>query len=415
MRPAKTAFMLIATTALVGCTTYPQSEDWLIRDPTASIVAKARCETKFALIGELVRVLRRENSIIDLTRATPPGSKYAPIDLDTMLEEHESHEALERVINRLHSDFIVEDGSEDADPDKTERARKALLKFDQTAVTYSFDMTAQETNNNTLDFEFAVPFTNGSLSLGLIGGHVLDRKNERQFKLQDAFFQLAQLDCSKMLAGTSARQVVAVGESAALPNTESAYYPMTGRIGLERIVKFYVSAILDNPGYYFDREAVEAMTKKPLGRGTTTDVTDTVIFTTTLIGEIKPTLTFESGTRGLDLTSASLVAKPQRIDTHKLIVGFEAGKAKKKLLFSTVSSDESLAIIQLAEHAKFRQVVEGEKTLFIITQDATKPAKVDKGEAMMMGPSEETLERGLQRIRALEAIPFLQKRLDENF
>jgi len=149
-------------------------------------------------------------------------------------------------------------------------------------IGYDFSFTMTENNNIGAGASFEFPFLSkfGTFSTDIAAGRDRKRETERKFIIAETFEELERLPAC-------------FGN-----DRENRTYPITGRIGLDEVVRTY---------FALDRDGTELRS-----------FSDQVAFTTTIGGSIKPRVELNplAGQLRLTETSGSLVAN--RTDVHKV-------------------------------------------------------------------------------------------------
>ena len=184
MRIFKFFLISISAFVLAACAIHPLPDDFS-RSNTYDIVQKIRCEARGGII---------DIALTDAGRG----------QIDAFLNEPAARTEVR--------------------PARVERARRLLLAdMQRAAIGYSFKFSITEDNNGSGAARFEMPFSNGSVSLGVDVGEDKRRKSERSFDLVEDFAQLladASLHCG--------------------PGAPDWKYPITGEIGLNEVIKTYV-------------------------------------------------------------------------------------------------------------------------------------------------------------------------------
>jgi hypothetical protein len=180
------------------------------------------------------------------------------------------------------------------------RVRSIIQLFFDTGVAYNFELTMAEVNNLSAEVNLLKPFTSSKLTLGIKGGADRLRKNTRLFTVTDTFSGLVRLPdtyCAGHDLGRPYNHVV-----------EANYvYPITGKIGVERLVHDFINLTL------FANLAGKAAA--PTGPPTISDMLE---FDTFLTGTVAPRIAFTPSGRALQVADASASAVASRRDTHKI-------------------------------------------------------------------------------------------------
>jgi hypothetical protein len=211
MEPArsKSARMLAAVVAagLTGCSIHPLPDD-VSPIPTENIVAAARCEMRLGL-AKKVRVWFFED--IKLPKDDP------------LLNPFLAGDNLDKIIRKY---------SLDAEDWKNTMAVSV-------AFEWMFDIS--ETNQVDGDVGFRLPFINptGTLDVGASGKVNTIRRGVRTFKNQETFGNMLTKDWKEICndRDNSGDEM----PIQPIPQPKRWLYPITGSIGLERVVKTFLS------------------------------------------------------------------------------------------------------------------------------------------------------------------------------
>jgi hypothetical protein len=163
----------------------------------------------------------------------------------------------------------------------------------QIGIVYSFSLQGTETDGFSPSATFIAPIVNGAWSVNAQAGDTLTRSNVRAFTIVDNYKLLKDMHpdgCKAMPKG---------------PNYQ---YPITGSIGIEEMIKTFVTLA----SYTRFGTAAEAPNGPPT-------MVDTISFTTLLSAGVTPTLTLAPVNSGL--TGSTLGLNLSRSDIHQVIVG----------------------------------------------------------------------------------------------
>jgi hypothetical protein len=175
------------------------------------------------------------------------------------------------------------------------RVRSVAKLFYDTGIAYNFDITITEDNNLSTDVSFLKPLTNPKFTLGFNAGANRRRANERIFTTTDTFSYLL----------TKLREDYCNGHI-----VEANYiYPITGRIGVDKIVNDFIELTLF--------EGLAGKDDKQQGPPT---MADTLTYTTAITASATPKIEFAPVNQAFQLASASLNGTADRTDIHKVIV-----------------------------------------------------------------------------------------------
>lgn len=277
----------LLTTIIGGCATKPIPENFA-KLSTFDIVQKIRCEAQSAL-----------RTIVIETVASP---RYGN-DGD-----------LARLLKSRKKSFKT---ALDEDLPKLNRRTRALInRYRLSAVAYGFTFDITENNNTSGSVNFLDVITGGTFKLGLSAQNNIARQNQRTFNISDTFEDLVvnniiHTDCLDPgdLAGTQ--------------------YPIKGNLGLGETFQTY-----------FNLDAVATMSAigKPDSKASTTPVfSDTMTFTTEVVGELNPSITLTTGVTNITLGDAKIGAKLVRKDSHKLLLTLAIPKGAEKIDFDSVA------------------------------------------------------------------------------
>jgi hypothetical protein len=161
-------------------------------------------------------------------------------------------------------------------------------KYDTAAIAYQFDFITTENNKASGGATFTMPFTNGKFTLALGAGEDKQRVGDRAFLMVESFKELRKEDCSIQAT------------------RENWRYPITGIVGMEEIISTFVK--LTELGF------LENATDK------VASFVDTLDFTTTIRGNVDPTIELNPVTDSFRLTKATASFSADRTDRHKLIL-----------------------------------------------------------------------------------------------
>ena len=260
--------------AVAGCAIHPLPED-LSGVSTYVIVRQIRCETRQSIINTALGWLTSEQN----------QGKVDPASRQIGLEFKNRRRPIQEFSPKLFKG----------------RVGAIIAVFYDTGVAYTFDLDMSEINNFNTQFNLLKIFQNAKLTNGLPGGIDRTRQNERLFTITDLFGGLIRLPddyCSD--PATSRNYVVA----------ENYVYPITGRIGVEKMIQdFVLLTLFGSLGGPKDNI-----------QGPPTLV-DQLSFTTQFSGSINPIIIFSPVGLGLSLSDASLNISAVRRDLHKVTIG----------------------------------------------------------------------------------------------
>jgi hypothetical protein len=255
--------------------------------PTYTIVRQIRCETRDAVIKTALGWLTDEQNQIE--GKVDPASRAIGIGF-------QNGRPIQQFSPKLFKGIVHD----------------IIAEFYDTGVAYTFDLDMSEINNIDPQIDLLYLFHTGKLTMGIKGGFDRKRENERLFTVSDSFSGLIHLPdayCNDTVANRS--YVV----------SENYIYPITGRIGVRRMVEdFIVLTLFGSLG------GPQASPKGP------PTLVDQLSFTTELSGSINPTVIFAPLGIGLHVADASLNASVDRKDLHKVTMGLAVAGPGVKLI-----------------------------------------------------------------------------------
>ena len=256
-----------ALLVLAGCSVHPIPDD-VSPIPTEEIVKSARCELRLGLFEQVERELRKRN--ITMWKAT---------DLETQ-------EGLAKFYVWLKN--YVKTNPRDAD------LLPKLNAYGNVAAAYDFDFNVSERNHGDASLAFKNPLKNGVFDF--TSGGAIDgmRRGQRMFKAQETFAQLASRDYCRGVP----------------PRDKNLLYPITGSIGLRRVVQTFVE--ISEQG------------------GGKDSFVDTLTFTTTISAGVTAGLKINPVPNSFHLVSASANLSADRTDLHKIVISLAFPQEKKK-------------------------------------------------------------------------------------
>jgi len=206
--------------------------------------------------------------------------------------------------NPILGELIDGDGTKDL---KTELS--IVEKFAHSGVGYEFTLTTTENNNasmGALIFDF--PLSVGAARLGLGGTLNRERQNERTIKLAETIENIVfDKDLMKLK----------ICNEHDFNRREDYIYPITGRINLLDSFSTYAGLVL-KAGLGDEGQIKGFKDKSALGKISSQDLTDVILFTTTVDGSANPSVTLDPLRTSANLTSGSIGLSNRRIDRHQL-------------------------------------------------------------------------------------------------
>jgi hypothetical protein len=254
-----------------GCAIHPLPED-VTGVSTYHVVRQIRCETRDTIRKTLIKWLSRLDDPLPqklaLQYENDPGS-----------------------IRRFHYNLFK--------GPSLARVREAAKLFYDTGIAYGFDFEITENNNllNPAGATFSNQFTNPTFTLGIGAGATWQRGNTRTFTATDTFSGLLTNVPENYCEGFIA--------------TANYVYPITGRIGVDKLVGDFIDLTL------FGNLADQGGT--PGSKGPPT-MSDHLTYTTTISASANPMIAFAPVTQAFQLTNASLTASAMRTDVHTVTV-----------------------------------------------------------------------------------------------
>jgi hypothetical protein len=271
---------------LTGCAIHPLPED-VSGVPTYVIVRQIRCETRQAVIENAIHWLTSEQNQIE--------HKVDPASRAIGLEFYNGRPIQEFSPNLFKG--IVHD---------------IIAAFYDAGVAYTFDLDMSEINNLDPQIDLLDPFHLGKFTMGIKGTFDRKRENERLFTVSDSFSGLIHFPDDYCMDPVANRSYVV---------SENYIYPITGRIGVKRMVQDFIELTL-----FGSLGGPASNTKGP------PTLVDQLSFTTEISGTVTPTVTFTPVASGLQVMDASLTALADRKDLHKVTVGLAIAGAGVKLV-----------------------------------------------------------------------------------
>ncbi len=183
------------------------------------------------------------------------------------------------------------------------RVRSIVQLFFDTGVAYHFDLQMTETNNLGAQIDLLKPFTTSKFTMGIGASADRQRENTRTFAVTDTFSGLVRLPDS-YCNGRSVQQ----DYNYVVP--ENYFYPITGKIGVKRLVQDFINLTL-----------FANLAGPPTEEGKPPTLVDVLEFETTISGNVSPTITFSPVGHGLSVTDASITGNVTRKDLHKITMG----------------------------------------------------------------------------------------------
>lgn len=258
---------LFATILLAGCNAHPLPDDVTI--DTVAIVQRIRCEARDAVLNAMIEKIDDRGNASD--------KRYAA------------------KLSGDHRKILKKDRSQ-----LSEDLKKYLRSYAEGAIGYNFSFDIAINTENSVGINLFNPFSNGTRTLDIGAGVARQRQGTRSFQIVDTFTELAELyenngdgdSCSKLKPGNS-------------------LYPITGRIGLDEVVRTFIN-LNDIAGI----ERVKEGDK-------TTTFSDAIEFQTTISGRVNPKIELTPVKHGVGLADAGMTNTWKRTDTHKVIIALQ--------------------------------------------------------------------------------------------
>jgi hypothetical protein len=177
------------------------------------------------------------------------------------------------------------------------------------AIAYEFTFQITEGNSAMASATGLVPFLHPGM-FQLVGAAGINdtRETTRNFRTVDTFSDLMNIHPRWCGGGELARDFI---------------YPISGDIGMQEVVRtFIMLSRIDDP-FAPAPSAPGTSGTAPTGTSSGTDVftlADTLMFTTTLMAGLNPSLTLSPISRQFRLTSASAGLEAGRTDVHTVVV-----------------------------------------------------------------------------------------------
>jgi hypothetical protein len=253
-----------ATAALSGCSVHPIPDDLPPGIPTEEIVKSARCEMRLGLFDQVKRLLREEG--------------IADFDV-SVLQTQQGRKAVL--------------------PNPPPQLKTILAEYGEVAVAYDFNFEISEHDNLDASLAFKLPFTAPNVfDLGAAGSLRKTRIGKRTFSSQETFYDLILRDqwCGNFE-----------------PRDRNLAYPITGSIGLRKVVETFM--VLSEQG------------------GGKDSFVDALTFTTTISGSVNPSVKLNPVPDSFRLVNASAGFSADRTDLHQVKISLAfpvSAKPKKK-------------------------------------------------------------------------------------
>ena len=260
---------MLASAVAAGCSVRPIPDD-VSPIPTQEIVRSARCEMRLGVYDEIERRLS-ERRIAGWSRSN--------------LKTREDWEAFGKFL-RTH----IKKHPQDAD------LISDLNSYADVAIAYDFDFNITEHGNVDSSLAFKLPLSDRVVDLSAGGFVHTTRTGQRTFKAQETFAQLVLRDRAFCGDDFPVRD-------------KNILYPITGSIGLRKVVRTFVE--ISEQG------------------GGKDSFVDTLTFTTALSGGVNGTIKINAVPNSFRLVSATAALGADRTDIHKLTISLAFPQEKK--------------------------------------------------------------------------------------
>ena len=253
----------LAVAALTGCSVHPIPDE-VSPIPTQEIARSARCEMRLGLFDQVKRILGEAGI-----------KNFDVMDLQT-------REGRRRIL-----------------PVPPPPLKAILDDYGKVAVAYDFEFEITEHDNLDSNLAFKLPFTApSSFDLSAAGSLHKTRVGKRTFSAQETFADLIlRNDWCDGFA----------------PRDRNILYPITGSIGLRKVVETFI-----------------ALSEQGGGKDS---FVDALAFTTTISGSVNPSVKLNPVPNSFRLVSATAGAAADRTDLHKVKISLAfpvPEKPKKK-------------------------------------------------------------------------------------
>jgi hypothetical protein len=253
-------FLFCCAFGLAGCAIHPLPDD-VTRLATRQIVFHIRCEARSAIKHAIVAYLKKQ-------------------DLTEFAERLESGQLPLNQLNRQLYEL----------PPKV---RANIVKYENAAITYDFTFNITEQNTVTAEVDFINVLSHGVFTMPTKGASDLQRQTVRIFRVNDTFGGLIDFAENRCLQGEA---------------PENFVYPVSGRIGLDELVKTFV-----------DLNEFQRLTGAKAG-DTVPTIADTFNFQTMISGSVTPQVTLTPLNHLFNVSGASVGVGAMRKDIHTVIV-----------------------------------------------------------------------------------------------
>jgi hypothetical protein len=245
------------------------------------------------------------------------------------------------------------------------------------AIAYEFTFNITEGNTASANATAGVPFLSGNFSLMGSAGINDTRETTRNFITVDTFSDLLKIkNCSKDKPATD------------------LIYPISGDIGMAEVVRTFIAlSQIDDASATFADPGTTTPATAPAGTTPGTDVftfADTLMFTTTLMAGLNPTLTLNPISRQFRISNATATLAAGRTDVHTVVVALAVVPSK------TTPATANVARPRLGSSINFAKAVGSTNSSSVLTATTLKLSATEARDRALV-------ELDRQRILALQA------------
>ncbi len=331
----KTAPAALMCMVLAGCAIRPLPGNFALNGtltddpqetPTFAIVQHIRCEARYAIASVTMDFIRKS------IKALEQGPRNAIQDaIYHKISDEQGNVRFDILVgatdkfgNPLQDDnsslFVRRDGEfvkslaenlNSSNGNGLGNKLKIVQAFASSGVGFEFMFTTTENNNaNAGILSFTFPHRVAESKLGLGGSLTRERKNVRDLKIvetiQNIVFDEDLIDrkiCNEHMFDEKSKS--------------NFTYPITGKINLKDSFSTYANLVVKAG---VGKNGVEKGfgSKTALGKISTQDLTDLIIFTTTITGSADPSVTLDPLLTSANLSTASIGFTNTRTDMHQL-------------------------------------------------------------------------------------------------
>lgn len=295
-------FASVAACAVGGCTTHPSPIDFA-GVSTHNIVRHVRCEARDAV----ARVLG-----------------------DWLVHRHSNDPRSAEGVEMLHGfgERLMANPLELPAVRAELKRERRLAPFSEvfettmkTGLAYNFEFDITEKNGLSAEIGLTRALTNSVGALGVTTALDRTRQNVRTFDTSDTFEKLWELQ-PRYCEGLDLA-------------SDDKIYPMAGNVGIDRTVAaFFSLALTDNP-----------TAKRP---STSSTMTEQLKFTTTVSGNLHPSITYTPASAPVTLTTGKFLSDNSRTDIHKLTINLTAAgdpRALQQIVFQSWNRSAAAATL----------------------------------------------------------------------